>query len=63
MEILRSFENGLGKTELRKYDDSKFVVTLESPNAGLHKFLEYNYRSDAMQTFQFNCYWLDHNCK
>lgn len=62
MKVLRSFENGLGVTELRDYD-GKFVVTLESASAGLHKFLEYNYRSDAMQMFQFNCYWLNHNYK
>ena len=24
---------------------------------------EYRFRSDAVQTYQFNCYWLKHNCK
>jgi hypothetical protein len=60
MQVLKSFENSLGKTELRKYDD-EFVVTLES--TVLHKFQEYRYRSNAVQTYQFNCYWLKHNCK
>lgn len=62
MKVLRSFENGLGTTELRKYDD-EFVVTLKSESARLSKFQEYRYKSDAVQTYQFNCYWLNHNYK
>jgi hypothetical protein len=62
MTILKSLENSLGKTELRKYDDI-FVVTLKSESARLSKFQEYRYKSDAVQTYQFNCYWLEHNCK
>ena len=62
MTVLKTFENPLGKTELRKYDDT-FVVVLDSPKARLSKFQEYRYRSDAVATYQFNCYWLEHNCK
>lgn len=62
MKILRSFENGLGTTELRDYD-GEFVVTLKSESARLNKFQQYRYKSDAVQTYQFNCYWLNHNYK
>lgn len=62
MTVLKTFENPLGKTELCRYDDV-FVVTLKSPEAQLSKFLEYTYRSDAVKMYQFNCYWLTHNCK
>lgn len=62
MKVLKSFENRLGKTELIKYEGGTYAVKLECPNV-IHNFREYTYRSNAVETFQFNCYWLQHNCK
>jgi hypothetical protein len=60
---LREFENTLGKVQLIKYDDENVYGVCLETNVDYGTFYTYNYRQDAMATYQFQVDWLIRNAK
>ena len=56
-EVIRRFENEVGYDEIVKFDND-YVATLHSDFYRVSSWCEYKYKQDAIETFQFNHYWL-----
>lgn len=62
METLKIFKNVLGYTEMYYFEEEKkYAVKIHSDIALVNGLEFFNYKSEAIATFQFNVAWLENN--
>ena len=60
METVKEFENSLGKTQVLYFkDEDSYAVKLKTDY--VNGYEQFKYKSEAIECFQFNCYWLENN--
>ena len=60
------FENAGLYLEVENYEkteNDKYTLTVRSDFARIGHFIEYDYRADAIASYQFYCFWLTDNEK